>query len=92
VPKLVILGCAFVVTVAAVVAVPDVVANVAFATVPVTFAPATLFAELDTVACVALATVPVTFAPVKFVSNAPLPDKPPEKVTLPEMLTPFASA
>ena len=44
VPTLVMLGCAFVVTVPAVLELPEVNAYVALATVPVTFAPATLFA------------------------------------------------
>ena len=46
VPTLVIFGCAAVVTVPAVVAEPVVVANVAFATVPVTLAPGILFSPL----------------------------------------------
>jgi hypothetical protein len=44
VPTLVMFGCAFVVTVPAVVALPDVSAYVAFATAPETLAPATALA------------------------------------------------
>ena len=75
-------GCALVVTVPAVFALPALVAYVAFATVPVTLAPATelalaatvaLFAVPALVAKVALATVPVTLLPLIFVIAAPLP-------------------
>ena len=52
---------------------PAVVANVALATVPDTFAPATLFAVSDVVACVAFATVPYTLAPVIELNALPLP-------------------
>ena len=52
VPMLVIFGCAFVVTVPA---------TLAFATVPLTLAPLTLYAV---VAILAVATVPLTFAPL----------------------------
>ena len=71
VPTLVIFGCAFVVTVPAVVALPDVLAYVAFATAPVTLDPDTLNAVPAKLAKLALA----TFDTLGTAANIPLPYK-----------------
>ena len=72
VPTLVILGCALVVTVPAVVAVPALVENVAFATVPVTLAP--VIDDNDEPFPLTLVNTP-TVAPILPTLALPLTDK-----------------